>query len=298
MFGGAFMHIKDLEVFQTVAEEGTITKAAEKLNYVQSNITSRIKKLEQTLNTPLFNRHRRGMNLTPEGKKLLTYSEKILYLSTEMKKGLQSKEEPSGKLEIGSVETVIQLPYILNMYNNQYTNVDLSLYTGVTEKIRQDVLNHKLDGAFVIETDHHPDLVAHHVVEEELVLISDRKTSSWDDLKKAPFLCFSEGCAYRERLKDWYRDQNIHPTKIMELGSFETILSSVAIGLGVTCVPRSSVSRQVKKGIIQCHPLPKKYSQIHTVFIRRKDSLLTTTIQKFIETIDQSKINEQIPVTL
>lgn len=292
------MHIKDLQVFQTVAVEGTITRAAEKLNYVQSNITSRIQKLEQTLNTPLFNRHRRGMNLTPEGKKLLTYSEKILYLSEEMKKVLQSSEEPSGKLEIGSVETVIQLPHILNMYNNKYKHVELSLYTGVTEGIRQDVLNHKLDGAFVIETDHHPDLIAHHVFEEELVLISDHQTTSWEDLKKAPFLCFSKGCAYRDRLEVWYADQNIRPKKIMELGSFETILSSVAIGLGVTCVPKSSVTRLVNKGTIQCHQLPEKYSRIHTVFIRRKDSYLTTTIEKFIETIEQSKKNEHIPLTI
>src|SRR5690625_2253870 len=132
--GGAYMHMKDLEVFKAVAEEGTITQAAKKLNYVQSNITSRIQKLEQTLNTSLFNRHRRGMNLTPEGKKLMTYSEKILFLTDEMKKVLQSNEEPSGKLEIGSVETVIKLPHILNMYNNQYTNIDLSLYTGVTDE--------------------------------------------------------------------------------------------------------------------------------------------------------------------
>src|SRR5690625_3884719 len=120
------MHIKDLIVFQTVAHEGTITRAAKKLNYVQSNITSRIQKLEETLNTPLFHRHRRGMTLTPEGKTLLTYSEKILQLSDEMKKVLQNQNEPAGKLEIGTVETVIKLPYILNMYNQKYKNVDLS----------------------------------------------------------------------------------------------------------------------------------------------------------------------------
>uniref|UniRef100_UPI0036D2D862 LysR family transcriptional regulator n=1 Tax=Flavobacterium myungsuense TaxID=651823 RepID=UPI0036D2D862 len=49
-------------------EERTITAAAKELRYVQSNITSRIQKLEEELNTPLFNRHHRGMTLTPEGK--------------------------------------------------------------------------------------------------------------------------------------------------------------------------------------------------------------------------------------
>ena len=86
------MEFKDLEIFQTVAQKGTVTEAAKELRYVQSNITSRIQKLETELNTPLFNRHNRGMSLTPEGKKLLVYCEKILSLTNEMKKVVQSKE--------------------------------------------------------------------------------------------------------------------------------------------------------------------------------------------------------------
>ena len=89
------------------------------------------------------------MSLTPEGKKLLVYCEKILALTNEMKKVVQSKEEPSGKLEIGSVETVIKLPPILSAYTKKYKNVDLSLFSGVTEKLQKDVLNHGLDGALV-----------------------------------------------------------------------------------------------------------------------------------------------------
>src|SRR5690606_19636524 len=114
------MEFKDLEIFQKVAEKGTITEAAKELNYVQSNITSRIRKLESEMNTPLFNRHSRGMTLTPEGKKLLEYSEKILSLTNEMKKVVQSGAEPAGKLTIGSVETVIKLPVILSSYNKKY----------------------------------------------------------------------------------------------------------------------------------------------------------------------------------
>src|SRR5690625_5291154 len=104
---GSNMEFKDLEIFQIVAQKRTITKAASELSYVQSNITSRIWKLETGLNTALFNRHNRGITLTPEGKKLLVYSEKILSLTNEMKTVVQSTTEPAGKLEIGSAETVI-----------------------------------------------------------------------------------------------------------------------------------------------------------------------------------------------
>lgn len=285
-------------MFETVAKTGTITEAAKQLNYVQSNITSRIQKLEQHLNTPLFNRHRRGMTLTPEGKKLMIYSKKILSLTNEMEKVLQSKTEPAGQLNIGTVETVIKLPHILNIYNKKYEQVDLSLYTGVTEQLRQDVLDHKLDGAFIVETETHPDLVSYPVFKEELVLISDQHTTSWEQIKEAPLLCFSKGCAYRERLEAWYFSQNVKPRKIMELGSFETILSSIAIGLGVTCVPKSSVTRLVEKGTIKCHSLPGKYSEIKTVFVRRKDAIMTTTIEKFIETIELSKDQPHVHVTI
>ncbi|MBB6447613.1 LysR family transcriptional regulator [Bacillus benzoevorans] len=283
------MEFKDLEIFQMVAEKGTITGAAKAFNYVQSNITSRIQKLETELNTPLFNRHHRGMSLTPEGKRLLTYSKKILLLTDEMNKAVRCKNEPSGKLDIGTIETAIHLPKILSAFVKKYKNVDLSLFAGVTETLEEDVLNHKLDGAFVTESDFHPDLVAHEVFQEELVLISDRRTAALDELKEEPFLCFSKGCGYRARLEAWYHDQNITPRKVMEFGTLETILRSVAEGLGVTFVPKSTVAHLEQNGLIRLHSLPEQYSQIKTVFIRRADTYLTSTIEKFIETIDANK---------
>ncbi|MEC1719315.1 LysR family transcriptional regulator [Schinkia azotoformans] len=289
------MEFKDLEIFQMVAEKGTISEVAKELKYVQSNITMRIQKLEQELNTPLFNRHRRGMSLTPEGKKLLAYSKKILLLTAEMKKAVQSKEEPSGKLDIGTVETVIHLPKILSTFIKKYKNVDLSLFTGVTETLEKEVLHHKLDGAFVTESDFHPDLVSHEVFREELVLISDKHSSSLEELKQEPFLCFSEGCGYRARLEAWDRDQNITPQKVLEFGTLETILQSVAAGLGVTFVPKSAVTHMEQNGLIHCHTLPEKYSKIKTVFIRRADTYLTSTMEKFIETIEK---NNQVGLSL
>lgn len=283
------MEFKDLEIFQAVAEHGTITGAAKELNYVQSNLTARIHKLETELNTPLFNRHRRGMSLTPEGKKLLTYSQQILSLTAEMKQAVQNQTEPSGKLEIGTVETVIHLPKILSSYIKNYQNVDLSVYTGVTETLQREVLHHKLDGAFVTESDFHPDLVTHQVFQEELVLISDSAANSLEELKEKPFLCFSKGCGYRARLETWYEDQNITPKRVMEFGTLETILQSVTMGLGVTFVPKSAVTHMEQNGLIKCHSLPQKYSTIKTVFIRRADTYLTTTIAKFIETIESNK---------
>lgn len=283
------MELKDLEIFQVVAKKGTITAAAKELRYVQSNITSRIQKLEEELNTPLFNRHRRGMTLTPEGKKLLTYSEDITLLAKEMKKAVQSKEEPAGRLEIGTIETVFQLPNILASFVKKYKNVNLSLYSGVTSQLEKQVLDHQLDGAFVTAGNFSPEIMAHEVIEEELVLIAHRQADLTDAIQEEPVLCFSKGCGYRARLESWYEDENIHPKKIMEFGTLETILRSVVVGLGIAFVPRSSVSHLEESGLISCYSLPDAYSKVKTMFIRREDTFLTNTLQKFIETIETNK---------
>lgn len=283
------MEFKDLEIFQLVAEKGTVTEVAKEMNYVQSNITSRIQKLEVELNTPLFNRHRRGMILTPEGKKLLAYSEKILLLTDEMKRAVLNKEEPIGKLEIGTVETVYHLPNILSSYIKNYENVDLSLITGVTEKLEEKVLNYKLDGAFITASNVHPDLEAYDVFDEELVLITEPRKKTLEGLKDEPFLCFKKGCGYRARLEKWYEQEGAMPEKVMEFGTLETIIRSVAMGLGVSFVPRSAVAHLEKSGEITCLQLPGEYSQVKTVFIRRADAYLTTTIGKFIETIQHNR---------
>ncbi|GAA0287197.1 DNA-binding transcriptional LysR family regulator [Gracilibacillus halotolerans] len=283
------MEFKDLEIFQLVAEKGTITGAARELNYVQSNITSRIRKLEAEMKTPLFNRHRRGMSLTPEGKRLLTYTSKLLSLKEDMEQSVQTDQEPSGKLEIGTIESVIHLPKILSSYVKQYKKVDLSLFTGVTESLVSDVLNHKLDGAFVTERDFPSDIISHNVFEEELVIVSDTNLSSVEALQDKTVLCFSEGCGYRARLMNWFKDQQMKPSKIMEFGTLETILRSAVVGLGVAFVPISEVKKLHEERQLYFHSLPEQYSKIRTVFIRRKDTHLTPTIQKFIDTIEENE---------
>ncbi|RDW19740.1 LysR family transcriptional regulator [Oceanobacillus chungangensis] len=280
------MEIKDLRIFQSVAHLSSISKAANELNFVQSHVTARIKLLETELQTQLFHRHSRGTTLNSEGKKLLAYSEKILSMIDDMKKAFQDSDSPSGTLEIGTVETVIKLPIILSSYHRNYPNVDLSLITGVTEELIDQILKRKLDGAFVTGFSPHPDIEQIEVFQENLVLISNDERRSIDELKNKPLLVFNTGCSYRARLERWLSEEGIINGKIMEFGTLETILGSVISGLGISLVPKSTVRHLEMEGAIQCHPLPDKYSKISTVFIIRKDAYLTNTLNKFIETID------------
>lgn len=279
------MEFNDLKIFQTVAAYESISKAALELNYVQSNVTARIKRLEKELQTPLFYRHKRGMILTPEGKRLLEKSREILSGIEEIKRTFQDKSNPSGVLEIGIVETVMALPDILSSYYSKYPNVELSLKAGVTDFLLQQVIDMKLDGAFVTGPIRHPLIEQIDVIHEKLVLVSKENTISIEDVTKRPLLLYNKGCGYRERLESWMKAAGIIPKQIMEFGTFGTISGSVAAGIGITIIPESTITDLVANGTVFSHSIPKPYDEITTVFIWRKDSFITSTLQCFLDEI-------------
>lgn len=279
------MELNDLRIFQSVATHGSISKAALELSYVQSNVTARIKLLEKELQTPLFHRHKRGMILNTEGKRLLEHSREILSKVEEMKRTFQDKSNPSGILKIGIVETIVALPDILSSYHGKYPNVELSLKSGVTDLLLQKVIDMKLDGAFVTGPIRHPLIEQVEVIQEKLVLVTKGNTFSIEDITTKPLLLYNKGCGYRGRLESWMKVEGIIPKQIMEFGTFGTIMGSVAAGIGITILPKSSVIDQVTGGTVFCHDVPEPYREITTIFIRRKDSLLTSTLQCFIDEI-------------
>lgn len=94
------MESGDLKIFRAVAREGSITKAAQMLNYVQSNVTARIHNLEEHLKIKLFHRTNRGVKLTAAGENLLQYAEQVLSLLDEAEKSAQMSQHPKGPLRI------------------------------------------------------------------------------------------------------------------------------------------------------------------------------------------------------
>lgn len=277
----------DLKIFQAVAEEGSITKAANRLNYVQSNVTARIQQLEAELQTTLFYRHSRGMILTPTGKTLLEYAVKIRHLLDEAQKAVQDSPIPRGTLSIGALETTaaVRLPVILSAFHRQYPEVELSLVTGPTELLVGEVLQYKLDGAFVSGPIEHPDLQQTTIFDEELVLVSEAEENEFETAKRKNLLIFPKGCSYRAKLEQWLMADGILPLKKMEFSTLEAILGGVAAGLGVSLLPKSLINKLEMDGAVRSFPIPAVFGKVKTVFVHRQDLLVTVAFQKFVELI-------------
>lgn len=279
------MESNDLRIFHEVAVEGNITKAAQKLGYVQSNVTARIKNLEEELGMPLFYRQR-GMVLTPAGEKLLPYSEKILNLFEEAKKTLCDTSEPSGRLAIGAnyLASSINLPKVLSKYHKKYPKVELSLLTAGTEELIKKVLSFQLDGAFIkSSTFKEKNFVSELVYEEKLVVITPPEIKELQEAYHEPFLMNAAGCPNRELLMNFLKAKGIHDVRYIEFNNLESIINGVISGLGASFVPEASIKQYEAAGLLRCFSVPKQYSVVCTVFIRHKDSAATGAFTKFVE---------------
>ncbi|MDE2062692.1 MAG: LysR family transcriptional regulator [Bradyrhizobium sp.] len=274
------MELIDLVTFSAVARSGGITRAAEELNTVQSNVTQRVKALEAEIGTALFERHSRGMTLTGAGRRLLPYAQRMAALSREALLAARDDGEPKGPLAIGSMETTaaVRLPGLLAEFHRRFPKVTLTLKTATTADLVTGVLEGTLDGAFVAAPIEHGDLLSAVAFHEELVLVSALRFSSLTALRAGTSgsgptaLVFRTGCTYRQRLEQLLTDFGWPSAVRFELGTLDGMIGCVAAGMGVTLLPRAVVERSQQRDEISIHALDTPWSRVDTLFVQRRST--------------------------
>lgn len=287
------LEIADLTTFAAVARCEGITRAARELHTVQSNVTSRIRALEEEVGVRLFERHSRGVVLTNAGVRLLPYAARAVALLQEATSIARDEGEAQGTLTIGTMETTVavRLPPVLAAFNDMCPAVDLVVQTGPTAELMQSVLDNQIDGAFVAGPIDHPDLVAVRAFEEELVLVTSRR---WQDLaalransQLINALMFRTGCSYRQRLEQLLVQLGKPAFKRLEFGSFDGILGCVAADIGITLLPRSVVDRSMLHDQVISHQVDVNIARAPTYFIRRRHSYECIAVQMFIRCLGE-----------
>lgn len=281
------MDAGDLRVFEAVARLGGMNRAAAELNTVQSNVTARIRALEEELGVPLFHRHSRGVSATDAGKRLLPYAERMARLLLDARRAVRDDGAPKGALTVGALETTtaLRLPPILASYAASYPEVDLVLRTGTTAELIQGVLDDRLEGAFVCGPVNHPDLEEETAFREEMVVVTARPIRSLDELARRgdlKIVVFRAGCSYRHRLEAILARRGLVSLRLLEFGTLDSILACVAAGIGITMLPRAVVARAVREGSVSVHDLPSSDAAVETVFIRRRDAFRSSALDAFL----------------
>jgi len=283
----AGMDAADLRVFEAVARLGGMSRAAAELHTVQSNVTARVHALERALGTPLFKRHARGVTVTAAGQRLLPYAVRVRHLLDDARRAVEDDGAPAGLLTIGSLETTaaLRLSPILSAYVAAYPEVDLVLRTGTSAELIAQVLEQRLEGAFVCGPVEHPELDAEVVFREELVLVTARGWRTLAALFGRPDLklvVLRAGCSYRQRLESILAARGIVGARRLEFGTLDAILGCVAAGLGVTLLPRSVAAPAWRGGQVAIHALPPAEARVETLFVRRRDAFVSSALAAFL----------------
>ena len=283
------MDLTLLHYFHTVAREGSFMAAAEKLGYAQSNLSTRIRQLEEMAGTELLIRGRNGVTLTERGQVLYFYADKLLALSEEAESAVKGEGYSTGRITIAAMESaaVTFLSGLLAKFHRKYPDTSVKVITGTSDAGVRAVLANNADITVAVGENSHEDLSSIPLRKEELVLVTDRSDQE-NDLKRLlarPLLVFPSGCAYRRALERMITDYGIAAVHTMEFTSLGAILASVSAGLGISVFPMSAINSFTAGDSLRMIPLPEEYKTADIYLVFRRQSAKNRTLRNFIEII-------------
>lgn len=280
------MEFSQLRIFQAVAEEGSITRAAERMHRVPSNLSTRLRQLEEQLGVELFLRERQRLLLSPAGKVLLDYANRLSALREEAMAAVQGGQ-PGGDFVLGTMYSTaaVHLPALLARYHQAYPAVNLQVQARPSGELLEGLLSHRLDAALVDGPPSLAGLDGVPLCEEELVLITSPQhppVNTARDVAGEAVFSFRQGCSYRVRLEAWYAHAHTPMGRVMEIESYQSMLACVIAGAGVALMARSTLDSLTGRDQVRAHRLQKPFDQAFTWLMWRQ-GMRGANLQAWIE---------------
>ncbi|MDD2051366.1 LysR substrate-binding domain-containing protein [Pseudomonas putida] len=268
------MEFSQLRIFQAVAEEGSLTRAAERLHRVPSNLSTRLRQLEEQLDVELFVRERQRLLLSPAGKVLLEYTRRLFALHEEARVAVQGGQ-PGGDFVLGTMYSTaaIHLPELLARYHRRYPAVNLQVQSGPSGELLEGLLSGRLDAALVDGPMELAGLDGVPLCEETLVLVSEADhppVRNALDVEGRAVFTFRQGCSYRMRLEAWYAHDRASMGRVMEIESYPSMLACVIAGAGVALMAESMLASLPGRESVAVHTLAEPFARATTWLMWRK----------------------------
>jgi len=246
------MEVHQLRYFVAVSETGNFSRAAQNCHVAQPSLSQQIKKLEETVGQPLFERQTRGATLTPAGWLLLPYARRILEEISEATRRVGDLDnDVSGPLTIGVLPTIAPylLPRWLEEFNHAYPEVVLSVDEGITPRLVEAIGGGEIDLALLSLPLAEPFVEYHPLFSEEFELalptghpLATARTVGMDDLAQESFILLHEGhCLSEQALEFCHTKAGFAPKVRCRSAQLETLLALIRAGMGVSLVPKMAI---------------------------------------------------------
>lgn len=261
-------NLSQYKIFYEVAKAGNISKAAKELYISQPAISKAISKLEDSLNVTLFTRSSRGVHMTPEGEILFRHAETAFQALNSGEEELKRiREFNIGHLRIGVSNTLckyILLPYLKN-FIEQYPHIKITIEGQATARTISMLEQHTLDIGLVAEPAGLSGLSFIPVMEIQDVFVSTRhylnnlylrEGKDSDLFQCGNIMLLDQNNMTRHHVDEYMEEHRIIPKQILEVTTMDLLIEFAKISLGVACVIRELVQKELESGRLIQIPLP------------------------------------------
>jgi DNA-binding transcriptional LysR family regulator len=293
------MDLAQLEIFLCIAEEKSFSRAAEKVRRTQPALSIAIKRLEEELGEPLFDRSSKGGMLTEAGRTLYSYAQRMINLRQEAREAINElRGMYRGRLTIGANEStsVYLLPQLLVEYRSRYPQIKIEVHRSVSERIPTDVLERNLDVGFLSYDPMQTWLQSIEVERDELVLVvppghqlAQREQVTVPELADYQFVAHHVRSPARDRIFDLFREYQTPLNICVELSILETIKDFVCLGVGIAILPRLSVQDAVESGRLRSVPVEGMKIEKTLRLVFRREESLSHAARAFLELVRETR---------
>jgi len=287
------MTLVQLTYYVEVVQQGSFTKAAEKLFVSQSAISKSIHTLEQEFKAELVDRTAKNFQLTSEGRLFYEYAQNILkYYHTQTQELYQRLHSDQGTLRLGLPPTAGTMYFytMLNRFRQRYPDIQLQITENLASKrIKEQMDDDNLDLGVMIEPFHDELYNAQRVYMSEAVLVVSRhhalagtKSIQITKLADEPFLLVGREFMFHDVLLDYCRTAGYSPHVVFESFQWDLLLEMVANGQGVSVLPKPLVDKCYNNRVHEVHLKDPKLPWAMDI-IWRRDRYLTAPMQHFLD---------------
>ena len=283
--------LPDLLVFLEAARSGSLTRAAQRLNTVQPNVTARIRKLEAALGAKLLQRHARGVRPTPAGEAALAIATRLNAVMEDLRVEFRTRGSARrAKIRVGAIETVAasHLQPLVVDFTRRHPNVEMSVHTASSLTLLKQLAQRELDVVFVSRAAASHDLASQHIFRDDLTVITPPAIRSFAKLLEASrgelkIVVQRLGCSYTARLLTHIAARSTRKYRLLEAGTLDSVLSLVEAGAGIATLPQAFVDAQRPGRKLRLFALPRDIRSVDTHMAFRVDERATTLTREFAD---------------
>lgn len=298
------MEIRQLQLFIALAEEGSFTKAAHRMNIVQSGLSISIKALEQELGTLLFDRTTRKVMLTSAGTLFLQHARAGLVMLDNGAQAVRSQDGiVRGRLRLGILQSLgpyVDLPVLLHTFRTRYPEVEFSVRSLNTETIPAQVRSGYVDLSFHALVGDSKDAGLRMIpfAQDSLIAICStkhpfvaRRSVSLELMARERFVDLTPERALRRLVDSIFHKTKLNRDSVYELSDVSMMLQFVANDLGVAIVPSELARSSARTSRLHCLPITTsgvrlpKWRIVVVVVAPRRDTPGKTIVDRFLEVL-------------